>query len=212
MDASSTFISIVALICNWKQERATQATDRYQDFMAWLVQHNFNDLNERIYQSEELQRDLTALLQQDLTVLNDKLDIIAGNISAVADKIDFLSQTSRTLGVDTDALSEQAITILKAFDESGSINMIYQAFTHELIFPCCKKSARVSETRFLENDSAALQKFRYIQLEGHTPKGAEKYAMTRLGCQFVKTIKETKQNHQETCDSVLRPDIPDFSL
>jgi len=211
-EASAVFATIIGLICNWKQERGSQAADRYLDFMTWLVQHNFNELNERIYQSEELQRDLAALLQQDLTVLNDKLDIIAGSISAVADKIDFLSQTSRTLGADTDALAEQAITILKAFDESGSTNMIYQAFTHELIFPCCKKSARASETRFLQNDLAALQKFHYIQLEGYTPKGAEKYAMTRLGCQFVKTIKETKQNHQETNDSVLRPDIPDFSL
>lgn len=212
IEASTTFATIVGLICNWKNERAAQATDRFQDFMAWLVQHNFNELNERIYQSEELQRDLNALLQQDIAVINNKLDIIAGSFSAVADKIDFLSLTSRTLGADTDALSEQAIEILKAFDESASINMIYQEFTHELIFPCCQKIARVSEPRFIENDLTALQKFHYIQLVGHTSKGAEKFAMTRLGCHFVKTINETTPNNHETNDSLSQSDVPNFSF
>jgi hypothetical protein len=212
IEASALFTTIVGLICNWKQERATVATDRYQDFMAWLIQHNFNDLNDRIFASEELQRDLSALLSQDISVISTKLDTIVGSLSAVADKIDTLSQLGRTLGADTEALSEQAIDILKAFDESASINMIYQEFTHELIFPCCQKSARVSEPRFIENDLSALQKFHYIQLVGHTPKGAEKYAMTRLGCHFVKTIKETTPNNHETNDSLSQSDVPHFSF
>jgi hypothetical protein len=202
LEASATFATLVGLICNWKQERGTLTTDQYQDFMKWLAQHNFNKLSDRIFASEELQRDLSAFLSQDISVISTKLDTIVGSLSAVANKIDTLSQLRRTLGADTEALSEQAIEILKAFDESASINMIYQGFSHELIFPCCQKSARVSEPRFIENDLSALQKFHYIQLVGHTPKGAEKFAMTRLGCHFVKTIKESTLNKHETNDSL----------
>ena len=56
--------------------------------MVWLSHHHFEGLRERIFDSDELQRELTALLQQDLSVLGFRLDTIAGVISAVADKID----------------------------------------------------------------------------------------------------------------------------
>jgi len=44
--------------------------------MVWLSHHHFEGLRERIFESEELQRELTALLQQDLSVLSSKLDTI----------------------------------------------------------------------------------------------------------------------------------------
>lgn len=199
IEASATFATIVGLICNWKNERAAQATDRYQDFMAWLVQHNFNDLNDRIFASEELQRDLSALLSQDISVISTKLDTIVGSLSAVADKIDTLSQLSRTLGADAEALSEQALAILKAFDESESAYMIYQKLTQDLLFPSCHKFATVRETRFIENDLSALQKFNYIQFVGQTQGGAEKYAITRPGSNFARNMNQIiLDNHEAT--------------
>ena len=109
IEASTILATLVGLICNWKQERGAQATDRFQDFMVWLSHHHFESLRERIYASEELQRELTALLQQDFAVLGTKMDVITGAISAVADKIDSLSQVGRAIGIDGEALSEQAV-------------------------------------------------------------------------------------------------------
>jgi hypothetical protein len=73
IEASSILATLVGLICNWKQERGAQATDRFQDFMVWLSHHNFEDIRERIYASGELQRELATLLQQDFTVLGTKM-------------------------------------------------------------------------------------------------------------------------------------------
>ena len=87
LEASTLLATLVGLICNWKQERGSQATDRYQDFMLWLSHHHHDSLRERIFESDELQRELHSLLQQDLSVLGIKLDTIAGAISAVANKI-----------------------------------------------------------------------------------------------------------------------------
>lgn len=188
IDASAVFATIVGLICNWKQERGSQATDRYQDFMTWLVQHNFNDLKERIYQSEELQRDLTVLLQQDLTVINDKLDIIAGSISAVADKIDFLSLTSRTLGADTDALSEQATEIIKIFDQLEAQRMIYSNSFHQCIYDF--KPVAFQDKRFVLADIQSLEKMNFLRHVEHSNSGDPIYVITRQGSAFAQQLPE----------------------
>lgn len=46
--------------------------------MVWLSHHHFEGLRERIFDSDELQRELTALIQQDLSLLGFRLDTIAG--------------------------------------------------------------------------------------------------------------------------------------
>lgn len=62
IEASTLFATLVGLICNWKQERGSQATDRYQDFMLWLSHHHHDNLRERIFESDELQRELIRSL------------------------------------------------------------------------------------------------------------------------------------------------------
>lgn len=190
IEASALFATLVGLICNWKQERATQAADRYQDFMAWLMQHNFNSISERIYDSEELQRELTALLHQDLSVLSSKLDIITGAISAVGDKIDFLSQVSHALGVDKQSLSEQAAEILKVFDQLGASRMIFSDMPLACVFMPGNKVVQFSETRFMETDVAALESMGFTKLVDHNTSGNPIYAITRAGTAFAATQPE----------------------
>jgi hypothetical protein len=188
IEASALFTTLVGLICNWKQERASQAADRYQDFMAWLLQHNFNDLNERIYKSEELQRDLSSLLGQDLSVISTKLDTIVGSLSAVADKIDSLSQLSRALGADTEALSEQGTWILKTFDQLKAHRMIYSKFFHQCIYDNRPVSFR--DKRFVLSDIQALDSLNFIRHVDHNNSGDPIYVITRQGSKFAEQINE----------------------
>ncbi len=190
IEASALFATLVGLICNWKQERATQAADRYQDFMTWLVQHNFNSISERIYDSEELQRELTALLHQDLSVLSSKLDIITGAISAVGDKIDCLSQVSHALGVDKQSLSEQAAEILKVFDQLGASRMLFSDKPLACVFMPGNQVVQFSETRFMETDVAALESMGFTKLVDHNTSGNPIYAITRAGTAFAATHPE----------------------
>lgn len=188
IEASALLATIVGLICNWKQERASIATDRYQDFMVWLVQHNFNDLNERIFQSEELQRDLSALLSQDLSVISTKLDTIVGSLSAVADKIDTLSQLSRTLGANAEALSEQAAEILKIFDQTLASSMIYSRDFHVCVFD--ETPIRFEDTRFVAADVASLATLGFIRLVDQNNSGDPIYAMTRQGSALARQLPD----------------------
>ncbi len=188
LEASSLFATIVGLICNWKSERASIATDRYQDFMVWLVQHNFNDLNNRIFASEELQHHLSSLLSEDISVISTKLDTIVGSLSAVADKIDTLSQLGRTLGADTEALSEQATEILKIFDQTRAFRMIHSLDFHACVFDNTPIS--FDDVRFLASDVASLEKFAFIRLVDHNNSGDPVYAITRQGSAFAQQLPE----------------------
>lgn len=188
IEASAIFTTIVGLICNWKQERASVATDRYQDFMAWLVQHNFNDLNERIFASEELQRDLSALLSQDLSVISTKLDTIVGSLSAVADKIDTLSQLGRTLGADAEALSDQATRIIKLFDQFAAHRMIYSNHFHQCNFD--HKPVSLEDKRFVLTDIQALEDLNFIRHVDHNNSGDPIYVITRKGSAFAQQLPD----------------------
>lgn len=188
IEASSILATLVGLICSWRQERSGQAEDRFQDFMVWLSHHHFEGLSERIFGSEELQRELTSLLQQDLSVLGSKLETITGAISAVADKIDSLSQVGRALGTDTEALSDQAAEVLKVFDQIGASRMV--VFDHE---PVClflpnQMTVTFSDGRFLETDVAALESMGFIRMVDQNNSGNPIYAITRAGSAFAATL------------------------
>jgi len=179
LEASTILATLVGLICNWKQERGAQAADRYQDFMVWLSHHHFESFRERIYASEELQRELAALLQQDFTALGTKLDVITGAISAVADKNDSLSQVGRAIGINGDALSEQAVEVLKFFDQLGASRMV--VFDHEpvCLFLSSQAGVTFSDGRFLETDVSALVSMGFIELMDHNNSGNPIFGITR---------------------------------
>jgi prophage DNA circulation protein len=189
IEASSFLATLVGLICSWRQERGEQSAERFQDFMVWLTHHKFEGISERIYASEELQRDLASLLQQDLSVLGSRLDTIAGAISAVADKIDSLSQVGRALGTDTEALSDQAAEVLKVLDQMAASRMV--VFDHE---PVClflpnRMSIQFSDGRFLETDVAALESMGFIRMVDQNNSGNPIYAITRAGSAFAATLQ-----------------------
>jgi len=152
----------------------------------WLSHHHFEGLRERIFESEELQRELTALLQQDLSVLSSKLALITGAISAVADKIDRIGQVSRALGADTEALSEQAVALIKAFEESGDGRMVVAARLLECVFDPSGQIYSPKEPRFLDADVESLAVLKYIELVDQSGQGNPIYALTRAGSRFAK--------------------------
>lgn len=190
IEASTILATLVGLICNWKQERGSQATDRFQDFMVWLSHHHFESLRERIFASDELQRQLGELLQQDLADLGAKLDAIAGAISSVADKIDTLSQVGRALGASAEALSDQAAEILKFFDQSGAIRLLVSDFPRACVFLPENRVVQFSEARFVEADVAALESLGFINLVDQNSSGSPIYALTRAGTAFASTLPE----------------------
>ena len=190
LEASSIFATLVGLICNWRDERGREPTDKFQDFITWLTSHNFHALKERIFESDELQRQLNDLLRQDFGSLSTKLDTVSSAISAISDKIDSFGQVGRALRTATESVSEQAIAILKVFDHFQAQRMIVFDFPPCLGFLPGGRSINVGEARFLETDVAALAGCGLIELVDHNGSGNPIYGLTRAGARVASSVSD----------------------
>lgn len=192
IEATSLFATLVGLICNWRDERGRQTDDRFQDFLTWLTNHKFERLREQITQSDELMKELNALLEDDLKTLSEKLDVITSTLTAVSNKVDKLSQIGNALGVSAEAISEQAFAILKAFEESAAEKMI--VFNWPITIAFDKRGGpspilTVSEPRFLEGDIDSLVRAGLIHLASYNGSGDPIYSLTRSGSTVARSIK-----------------------
>lgn len=192
LEAASYFATLVGLICNWRDEREAQADDRFQDFISWLVNHKFENIRDRIFESDELQRQLNELLRQDYGRLGDRLDSISSAISSISDRIDTFGQVARAFRSPSDAISDQALAILKIFDQKQALRMYVTDRTRlgpECVFLPSGGSVRVGEPRFLEADISTLLRFGFIELVGHNSSGSPMYCMTRSGTSVAASIE-----------------------
>lgn len=185
-----TLATLVGLLCNWKQERGATAQDRFQDFITWLSQHHHNQLCEKINDSTELQRELHDLLKGDLNSLSLELASITAAITSVASKLDNLSKLTTALQSPSDELTDQALSILKKFEEIEASYLFVEGaepdrYAHIFLDPG-SHGFRVKEPRFLSDDIDKLLRFGLLKKTDYDGKGQVAYTLSRQGSAFVK--------------------------
>lgn len=195
MNGMNWSVQLIGLLSAWKQDRKSAEDDKFQSFLIWLGNHNFTALKERIYESEELQRDLHEILKEDLTSISNKLDIIAGAVSAVSSHIQGFEKLFPQVNPKQKALSNQACLILAQFSASGSDTLIYRHFMtmegkqHHSFSP---QLSGMLETRFIRDDLDSLEYFGLITLVGLIGEHkSPKYTLTREGVKFLNSLKNS---------------------
>lgn len=195
MDPLATLITLVGLICNWKQERGSQDQEKFQSFILWLENHNFQNLKSAILESGDLTRELNDLLRSDIASLGQKLDLLGDAVAAISTRIQGISGLAGALGEKSVGLSDQACAILIWFHSAGSDR--YIVFHHPGQTPSPYRlyaprggSIYPSESQFFPDDMAALDRFGYIHLVDHTGDGNPIYAITRAGGRFAVQLSE----------------------
>ncbi len=166
------------------------ATDKFQDFLTWLANHNFQELHAQIIDSSELQKSLNDLLRQDNAKLAEKLDVACSLLSSIYDRIETLAPVVQALNAPTDALSLQATEILKYFSDCGAEKMlVYRKFDKPVIV-FLPRGQQISgkESRFLLNDISNLEATGLIQLVDHNSSGEPMYGLTRAGETFASEL------------------------
>lgn len=188
--------TLVGLICTWKQERGSIHGDKFDDYMVWLANHNFQELRDRIFDSEELQRELAQLLRTDVGELSAKLDTIMQAISAVSQKIDGFSQISERLSAATDLLSQQACRVLKTFAAFDTAERLIVA--HHQTLDGSSWELHLSpgvgvffpdQTRFVANDIDLLVHLNLLQHIQNTGEGFPMLVLTRSGMAFAEGLE-----------------------
>lgn len=200
---AGTLATIVGLICNWKQEKGSQDQDRFQSFITWLSNHNFNDLKERIFESDDLQRNLNDLLRSDLTEISAKLDTLCSGLSALALRIEGVSGLAESLrAADGEKLSVQACAILKIFADSEADEMIYRtpgfvggrSHVELYLVGGTQGAIHPDEPRFVSNDLESLCLLGLLSPHGHTGDGYPILVLTRSGARFAAQLAAVPSN------------------
>jgi hypothetical protein len=140
-----------------------------------------------IIESTDVQRELNVLLRQDSALLSKKLDFACAALTSISDRIETLAPLSRALNAQTDALSEQAVAIVKYFDQSGTQRLtVLTTFRPPMLgFEPSGKTITVTAPRFLEDDISSLQALGLLRLVDRNGSGEAILALTRLGSSFA---------------------------
>ncbi len=188
----SLFTTVVGLICNWKQEHTAHESDQFNSFMVWLANHNFQNLRERIFESDELQRDLHSLLASDSASMSKKLDVVCEAVSAIAGKIDGLAEVGSQFGTASDSLSNQACELLCRLDEIEAGQMLYKNSSYgvRIVFlPVGSGKFEPEEPRFIPTDIDFLKCMGWIALVRYASGGDPILQITRTGSKAAKLLQ-----------------------
>lgn len=196
MDAltiSTTFATIVGLICNFKQEVIAQKGAEYEQFMGWLAAHQHMQVLDAIAETYHLQSEVTALLREDTAKLAEKLNRIEGMIAAVLSQVGGFAQIAAKIHPG-EQLSKQAVDILKLFVKLGAeVMIICQNENSDLRFafrpPAEYPRYGPAEPRFFEDDMASLVRLGFMAL-GSKVGDRESYLLTRAGARYVERLGE----------------------
>jgi hypothetical protein len=190
-------VQLIGLLSAWKQDRTATSDDQFQDFIIWLENHNFHELSRKIFESEEVNRELHALLSLSIDEVNGKLDAIAAAICGLAVQIEGLNTLDRAVSQDAQTLSTQAREILKLFaDQAGCTGMIVTSNGDDtvLIFTPHNSIFSIDEPKFLRDDIESLEASSLISLSDYTSSGSPIYSLKRLGAQLAKSLPTVEIN------------------
>lgn len=199
-------VQLIGLLSAWKQDRQATSDDQFQDFMVWLENHNFQELYHRISESEEVNRELHALLSLSMDQVNGKLDAIAAAVGGLTVQIDGLNTLDRAVFADKSTLSTQAREILKLFAErTGDTGMMVPSGgPHSekfLVFFPSAFAVSMDEPRFLESDVESLQEAALIMLSEYSDSGNPIYSLTRSGAQLAQSLPAVEIRQKSTEES-----------
>lgn len=193
---------IIGLLSAWRQEQQVRKGEHFQSFIKWLENHNFNELRERIYESDELNRELHALLSESLESIDAKIDQLTSMVAEVSSRIEGLSSIDRVISVEHGGLSTQAREILKLFESTpGADFMIVGEMgvgsKVSILFMPCRTCFEMDEPRFVDDDVAALEGGTLIRFDKWMKTGNPRYILTREGARLAQTLPAVVINYPE---------------
>jgi hypothetical protein len=183
--ASQTFATIVGLICNYKQDKATKLS-----FVQYLEQHKFDDIKNAIAGTQALQDEVNRLLLEDNATIIGKLNLINDVLTQVLSKVSGFEVMAKQLGSGA-TLSEQAITILAVFYGSHA-RQIVLLDPPQLILDPQGGGVPLSEPRFINDDLNTLTGFGLIRQDGYGARPC--FSLTRSGAELAKQLVGTSDS------------------
>lgn len=188
MDPFSTttaFATLVSLIGQFRSERAGAKQADFNEFMAWLVETNHDELKHLVEQNSRTVIGIKALLNEQYDAFSRKLEILDNTLATYASSLSGFSELTDALRSGA-KLSEQALSILRQIESSGASKVI-ESQTHagiSLIYIGAQGAVEIDEPRFLEDDLNTLVDLQLLR-PSIGSNGSNLYIFTRAASELV---------------------------
>lgn len=183
------FASIVGLIRAYREERDGNAGDT-KEFLEWLDENRHETLKVGIEGNTDLLAKVEYLLRINHDEILSEFRKVNETLAQIFEQVDGFSGLAQAVNPNPE-LSDQAISILKEFYESGSeLIMVSKGFgrSKNLAF-AGGRAPEITEPIFLEDDLDTLVQFELLK-EGYNGSGDPIYYPTRRGAKFVTTMQK----------------------
>lgn len=157
-----------------------------EEFKKWLVLHKHDSLVEVLNNQNQLANHLEGLIQDNSGKLEQQLKDINKMVSSIYARTAIFAPVANTLGIYSD-LSEQAISILKQFVESGKDRIIAYWTVDEGFIYSIENFKNLILDRFAFDDFDILVKYEFLTRENGSGK-THFFRLTRLGFEYITRI------------------------
>jgi hypothetical protein len=182
----SAFATIVSLIGAFKKERRVVADDEYKAFLEWLEGKRHDEIIQYIEMNTQLVAGIRAFLQEDNKAIIQKLETIDTLAASIASRIEGLAEIAKAVKPNQ-ALSNQALSILKQLNDSGQSRFIEFPIHGRRLFQMMDGPGQISfnEPQFIEDDLRILADLGLLRLE-YNSSGRRIFYFTRAAADLVR--------------------------
>jgi hypothetical protein len=160
--ATSALASIVSLLGLFKRERGAAKAHDHQEFLEWLQYHRHEELKELIIKTAPLRTGIDELLRKDVNEMSQKLDLVLEVVVSLLASMKDFKGIADAIKPKVE-LSEQAVSILNQFVQSGSDKMIFNfTGTNPIFMLGNNTTVAYADARFLQDDLNKLVELRLL--------------------------------------------------
>jgi hypothetical protein len=189
MPVAESFAAIVALIGQFRSEKASQEQAGFGEFMEWLTKINHEEIKELLLLNTKATIGIKAILNQDRNIVLDQLQRIDGALASFSSKFEGFSDLATALKPSS-SLSKQAISILVQFEKSKASKALEMKILGGCLYQFLDGEGGqidIDEQRFVEDDFKTLVELGLLRHD-YNSKGSNLYIFTRQGASLVSEL------------------------
>lgn len=189
MPVAESFAAIVALIGQFRSEKASQEQAGFGEFMEWLTKINHEEIKDLLLLNTKATIGIKAILNQDRNIVLDQLQRIDGALASFSSKFDGFSDLATALKPSS-SLSKQAISILIQFENSKASKALEMKMLGGCLYQFLDGEGGqidIDEQRFVEDDFKTLVELGLLRHD-YNSKDSNLYIFTRQGASLVSEV------------------------
>ncbi len=187
--AATTFATIVSLISDFKSENKKVSDDDHQKFLEWLSDNRHEEIKKILEQNQETIISIKAILNQDYTIVSEKLQNIDSKLAGLLSDDVLFSKLVEAIRPEQ-ILSKQAIAILNQLENSQASGMQELAMLERTMYFFIdgnQDELTYSEPRFIKDDLERLVELGLLR-QSFNSSGEQTFLYTRRASDFVKKV------------------------